>query len=129
MIVGSGIDLIEVERVRRVLEDPKIGLRFRDRVYTEGEIDYCEGKGRGKYESYAGRFAAKEAVMKALGTGWGKRVGWQDIETLPIPGGKPEVTLHHGASELARRLGISRLSISIAHTKNHAIAYVIAEGG
>src|SRR5688572_18214734 len=127
MIVGSGIDLIEAERVRRVLEDPKIGLRFRDRVYTEGEIDYCEGKGRGKYESYAGRFAAKEAVMKALGTGWGKRVGWRDIEVLPVPGGKPEMTLHNGASELARRLGIRRLSISIAHTKNHAVAYVIAE--
>jgi holo-[acyl-carrier protein] synthase len=128
MIIGMGIDLVEVVRVRHLLDDPKIGLRFRDRVYTKGEIDYCEGRGRGKYESYAGRFAAKEAVMKAMGTGWGPRVGWLDIEVLPIPGGKPEVTLCNGASELARELRIRRLSVSISHTKSHAIAYVIAEG-
>src|SRR3990172_2297944 len=94
MIVSVGVDLIEVERVRRALEDAKIGQRFRRRVYTEKEIEYCEGKERGKYESYAGRFAAKEAVMKALGRGWGSKVSWLDIEVARAPSGKPEIVLH-----------------------------------
>lgn len=128
MIVGVGVDLVEVKRVQRALEDPKIGLRFRERVYTEAEISYCEDRGRGKYQSYAGRFAAKEAVMKAMGTGWGKRVNWRDIEILPAPGGKPEVTLRAQTSDFARQLGIIRLSLSITHTHEHAVAYVIAEG-
>jgi len=128
MIVGVGVDLIEVKRVQRALQDPKIGLRFRERVYTGAEICYCEDKGRGKYQSYAGRFAAKEAVMKAMGTGWGKRVNWVDIEILPVPGGKPELTLRDKTSDFARQLGIVRFSLSITHTQQHAMAYVIAEG-
>ena len=79
MIVSVGVDLAEVERIRKALEDPRIGRRFRDRVFTAREIQYCEKKQRGRYESYAGRFAAKEAVMKALGRGWGAKVRWLDI--------------------------------------------------
>ncbi|MEK7783459.1 MAG: holo-ACP synthase, partial [Candidatus Binatota bacterium] len=121
-----------IERCRnpvlRALEDAKVGRRFRDRVYTEKEIDYCEGKGRGKYESYAGRFAAKEAVMKALGRGWGSKVGWLDIEVLPTLGGKPEIYLRNKTSIYAQELGIQSFSLSIAHTKQLAVAYVIAQG-
>jgi len=126
MVVGVGIDMVEVERLKRALENPKSGRKFRDRVYTEKEIEYCEGKKRGKYESYAGRFAAKEATMKALGSGWGSRVTWLDIETLPTPGGKPEVFLYKKTSEFARELGVQHLSVSITHTKNLAMACVIA---
>ena len=128
MIVSVGVDLIEVERVRRALEDAKIGQRFRDRVYTGKEIEYCEGKERGKYESYAGRFAAKEAVMKALGRGWGSKVSWLDIEALPFPGGKPELYLHNKTAVLAQQLGIHHWSLSITHTERYAVAYVIAQG-
>lgn len=128
MIVGVGVDLIEVERVRRALENAKTGLRFRDRVYTEKEIDYCEGREQGRYQSYAGRFAAKEAVMKALGRGWGAKVGWLDIEILPTLGGKPEVSLRNKTSIYARELGIRSFSVSITHTKELAMAYVIAQG-
>ncbi len=126
MVVGVGIDMVEVERLKRALGNPKSGRKFRDRVYTEKEIEYCEGKKRGKYESYAGRFAAKEATMKALGSGWGSRVTWLDIETLPAPGGKPEVCLYHKTSEFARELGVQHLSVSITHTKYLAMACVIA---
>jgi holo-[acyl-carrier protein] synthase len=126
MIVGVGVDMIEVKRVQRALKDVRIGRRFRDRVYTENEIRYCERKGQGKYLSYAGRFAAKEAVMKALGRGWGSKVGWGDIEVLPAAGGKPEVYLRDKASVLARELKIENFSLSITHTKDYALAYVIA---
>lgn len=128
MIVGVGVDLVEIARVRRALEDAKIGRRFRDRVYTEKEIDYCEGRGRRKYESYAGRFAAKEAAMKSLGSGWGSRVSWLDIEVLPTVGGKPEMHLRNKASAFARKQGIKNFSVSITHTKQLALAYVIAQG-
>lgn len=127
-MVSVGVDMTEISRIRQALEDPKTGLRFRDRVYTEKEIRYCERKRRGKYESYAGRFAAKEAVMKSLGRGWGSRVGWRDIEILPAPGGKPEVYLHNKTSALARELGIQHVSLSITHTQEYAMAYVIAQG-
>lgn len=129
MIVGVGVDLVEVARVRSALENPRTGLRFRSRVFTEKEIEYCEGKRHGKYPSYAGRFAAKEAVMKALGRGWSSDVNWLDIEILPGAGGKPEVWLKNRTSDLAQRLGIKQLSISITHTKGYAMAYLIAEQG
>ena len=127
MVVGVGVDMVEVARVQRALEEPKTGRRFRDRVYTEKEILYCERRQR-KYESYAGRFAAKEAVMKALGRGWGSKVGWLDIEILPAPGGKPEIYLHNKTSAFAQELGIHRFSLSITHTEQFAMAYVIAQG-
>jgi holo-[acyl-carrier protein] synthase len=127
MVVSAGIDMVEVVRIRRALDDPKIGGRFRDRVYTEKEIRYCESRGKAKYESYAGRFAAKEAVMKALGRGWGSKVSWVDIEVAPSAGGKPEICLRSKAAAFARELGIHRFSLSITHTEQYAMAYVIAE--
>ena len=127
MIVSVGVDLIEVGRIQRALEDPSIGKRFRERVYTEGEIRYCDSRGMGKYESYAGRFAAKEAAMKALGTGWGAKANWLAIEVVRARGGRPEIALHGHTAEFARELGIRRMLVSITHTKANALAYVIAQ--
>jgi holo-[acyl-carrier protein] synthase len=129
MIISAGVDLVEVERIQQALEDSRIGRRFRERVFTEKEILYCERKRRGKYESYAGRFAAKEAVMKALGRGWGSKVRWLDIEVGRARSGKPEIVLHDKTAQLAEQLGIRRWALSITHTKEHGLAYVIAEGG
>jgi holo-[acyl-carrier protein] synthase len=127
MIIGTGVDLAEVDRIRAALEDPRIGRRFRDRVFTEKEIAYCEKKRRGKYESYAGRFAAKEAVMKALGRGWGAKVRWLDIEVVRARSGKPDIALHDKTAKLADELGIRCWALSITHTKEHGLAYVIAQ--
>jgi holo-[acyl-carrier protein] synthase len=127
MIVSVGVDMVEVPRIRKALENSKTGRRFRERIYTEKEIRYCEKKGRTKYQSYAGRFAAKEAVMKALGRGWESKIGWTDIEVLPAPGGKPEIRLHNKSSTFAQERGIHRLSLSITHTGGYALAYVIAQ--
>ena len=127
MIIGTGVDLAEVDRIQAALEDPRIGQRFRDRVFTEKEIAYCEKKRRGKYESYAGRFAAKEAVMKALGRGWGAKVRWLDIEVVRTRSGKPDIALHDKTARLADQLGIRRWALSITHTKQHGLAYVIAQ--
>ena len=129
MIVSVGVDMVEVQRIKKALEDQRIGRRFRDRVFTENEIRYCERKTRGKYESYAGRFAAKEAVMKALGRGWGSKVRWIDIEVTRARSGKPDIALHERTAELASELGISRWALSISHTAEHGLAYVIAQDG
>ena len=128
MIISTGVDLAEVDRIQAALEDPRIGKRFRDRVFTEKEVAYCEKKLRGKYESYAGRFAAKEAVMKALGRGWGAKVRWLDIEVARARSGKPEIILHDKTARLAEDLKIRRWALSITHTKGHGLAFVIAEG-
>jgi holo-[acyl-carrier protein] synthase len=127
MIISSGVDLAEVDRIEAALEDPRTGRRFRQRVFTEKEIAYCEKKQRGKYESYAGRFAAKEAVMKALGSGWGAKVRWLDIEVVRARSGKPEIVLHDRTAQLAAELGIRRWTLSITHTKGHGLAFVIAQ--
>ena len=127
MIVSTGVDLAEVERIQAALEDPRIGERFRARVFTADEIAYCEKKQRGKYESYAGRFAAKEAVMKALGRGWGAKVRWLDIEVVRARSGKPDIALHDKTARLAADLGIRRWVLSITHTKEHGLAFVIAQ--
>src|SRR5512134_556582 len=125
MIVSVGVDLAEVERIRKALEDPRIGKRFRERVFTPKEIQYCEKKRRGKYESYAGRFAAKEAVMKALGRGWGAKVRWLDIEVARARSGKPDIVLHGKTAQFAAEKGIRRWALSITHTKAHGLAFVI----
>ena len=127
MIVSVGVDLVEVERIQKALEDSHIGSRFRDRVFTEKEIQYCEKKRRGRYESYAGRFAAKEAVMKALGRGWGSKVSWIEIEVARAQSGKPDIVLHGKTALFADTLGIRRWVLSITHTQAHGLAYVIAQ--
>ena len=127
MVKGVGVDMIEVARIKSALEHPRTGERLRRRVYTDQEIQFCEGRKR-KYESYAGRFAAKEAVMKALGVGWGKRAGWLDIEVRSMGGGEPQVNLYDKALARAGDLGIRCFSLSLTHTELYAIATLLAEG-
>src|SRR6516164_1344133 len=103
MIIGIGIDMEQVERVRGVIE--RQGERFLKRVYTERERAYCE-QFRNKYERYAGRFAVKEATMKALGTGWSRGVRWVDCEVVRLPGGRPRLELKGEALKIADRLGV-----------------------
>ncbi len=127
-IVGTGIDLIEVDRIERAIMRVQTGARFRARVFTAGEIAYCESRGRPRYQSYAGRFAAKEATMKALGTGWNRNAGWGDIEVVRARGQAPTIKLSGKAAEFARKRGITRFHLSITHTITTAMAHVIAEG-
>lgn len=128
MIIAIGNDLAEVERIRAALENPLTGMRFRDRVFTPGEQEYCERRRVAKYQSYAARFAAKEATMKALGRGWGRYVGWLDIEVMRRRGSRPEIVLHGKAKEYAASLGINRFHLALTHTAELAAAQVIAEG-
>ena len=124
MIVGSGIDIAEVPRIRRVIE--RFGDRFIERIFTEGEIRYCDSKAN-RVERYAARFAAKEAAMKALGTGWNHGVRWRDCEVVRMPGGRPTMTFHGRAGEFAARLGMKNAALSLSHTAEQAIAQVILE--
>jgi holo-[acyl-carrier protein] synthase len=124
MIVGTGIDIAEVARIRRSIE--RFGDRFVQRVYTPGEINYCESKAN-RAERYAARFAAKEAAMKALGTGWNHGVRWRDCEVMRLPGGRPTITFHGTAAEVAARLGVKHAALSLSHTAEQAIAQVILE--
>lgn len=124
MIIGMGVDLAEVERLRAAIE--RHGQKFLERVYTAKERAYCE-RSRNKYERYAGRFAAKEAAMKALGTGWRRGVRWVDLEVVREPGGRPTMTLHGGAKKIAERLGVKHIATSITHTESLAFAQVIFE--
>ena len=124
MIVGTGIDIAEVERIEQTIA--RFGGRFKERVFTADEIRYCESK-TNKEERYAARFAAKEAGMKAIGTGWSRGVRWQDIEVRRLPGGRPTVVFHGKAGEIFAKLGGVRAHLSITHTKESAMAYVIIE--
>ena len=124
MIVGTGIDIAEVPRIAQAIS--RHGNRFLQRVFTEGEIRYCESKAN-RVEGYAARFAAKEAAMKALGTGWNYGVRWRDIEVFRPPGGRPSIVFHGKAAEFAAQLGAAHVALSISHTTNHAIAQVILE--
>jgi len=124
LIVGTGVDLAEVERIQHSIE--RYGERFVKRVYTPGEIAYVERKAN-KYERYAARFAAKEAGMKAIGTGWRRGVRWQDFEVANLPSGKPTLRLHGVAAEVAARLGVKHISLSMTHTAQQGMAFVILE--
>ena len=124
MIVGLGVDMAEVERVRAAIE--RHGPPFVRRVFTPAEAEYCE-RFRNKYERYAGRFAAKEAAMKAFGTGWRGGIRWQDIEVVREPSGRPTLALRGVAREVAEKLGVKRISLSITHTAQQALAQVIFE--
>jgi len=126
-IIGVGIDTIEVERVERALTRPQTGVRFRARVFTDREVAYCESRGRGRFQSYAARFAAKEATMKALGTGWNRNVGWKEIEVVRERGQAPTIRLSGKTAAFGQRRKVERLHLSITHTVATAIAHVIAE--
>lgn len=124
MIVGTGIDIAEVPRIAATME--RFGARFRERVFTAAEVAYCESKAN-KAERYAGRFAAKEAAMKAIGTGWRHGVTWQDVEVTRAPGERPTIHFHGKAAEFFHKLGAVRAHLSITHTKEVAMAQVILE--
>ena len=125
MIVGSGVDLAEVPRIRQAVE--RHGERFQTRVFTPAERAYVDGK-KNRFERYAARFAAKEAAMKALGTGWRHGVTWRDFEVANLPSGRPALRLSGKAAEFAARLGVKSIALSLSHTNALAIAHVIFEG-
>jgi holo-[acyl-carrier protein] synthase len=124
MIIGMGIDMEEVKRVKGAIE--RQGERFLKRIYTDKERVYCE-QFKDKYERYAGRFAVKEAAMKALGTGWSRGVRWVDIEVTRLPGRRPTLELKGEARKIADRLGVKNIALSITHTPKQAWAQVIFE--
>lgn len=124
-ILGHGIDLVDIARVARMVQDH--GQHFLDRCFTPAEQAYCLGPKR-RYEHLAGRFAAKEAILKVLGTGWRAGIAWTDMEILNDPQGKPEVRLTGLCAELASQQGITRWHLSISHIDTHAMASAIGEG-
>jgi holo-[acyl-carrier protein] synthase len=126
MIVGSGIDLVEIERIQHSVD--RFGARFLDRVYTHAEQAYCLRK-RASAESFAARFAAKEAAAKALGTGISQGVNWLEIEVIREPGGRPGLLFHGRAAQIAAGLGAVRAALSLTHTAALAMASVVLEDG
>ena len=124
MIVGTGVDLAEVPRIRAAIE--RHGRRFIERIYTPAEIAYVERKAN-PYERFAARFAAKEAGMKAIGTGWRRGVRWQDFEVANLPSGKPTLGFHGQAARFAEALGVKSVALSLTHTAELGMAHVILE--
>lgn len=124
MIVGSGVDLCEVDRIRAAIE--RHGRRFVERIFTPAEIAYVDRKAN-RFQRYAARFAAKEAGMKAIGTGWRRGVRWRDFEVANLPTGKPTLRFHGAAAQFAERLGVRAVALSLTHTAETAMALVILE--
>jgi holo-[acyl-carrier protein] synthase len=124
MIVGSGIDMVEVGRIHDSVE--RFGPRFLNRVFTAAEQAYCLRRRRPS-ESLAARFAAKEAGAKALGTGISRGVNWLEIEVVREPGGRPALDFHGRAAEIAAELGVARAALSLTHTADMAMASVVLE--
>lgn len=124
MIVGLGLDIAEVDRIKEAIA--RHGAAFLERLFTPAEVSYCE-RHKNRYERYAARFAAKEAAMKALGTGWSQGVRWRDIEVAREPSGKPTLHLEGEARQIADRMGVKNISLSITHSGNLALAQVIFE--
>jgi len=124
VIVGIGVDIVEIERLRAVLERQKD--RFLRRVFTPGEQEYCS-KHRDPVPHYAVRFAAKESLFKALGTGWSGGVSWQNVEILRKGGGAPTVSLSGAAGDAARRLGAKNIHVSLSHSDQNAVAVIVLE--
>src|SRR5436190_19594056 len=113
MIVGTGIDIAEVPRIQQSIE--RFGRRFLERVYTTGEMNYCESKAN-RTERYAARFAAKEAAMKALGTGWNHGVRWRDVEVCRAPGGRQTIVFHGVAAQVAAKMRVKHVAVYLFHT-------------
>jgi holo-[acyl-carrier protein] synthase len=125
MILGIGIDLVEVSRVEHLVA--RYGDRALRRVFTGAEVERCN-LSRSPSESLAARFAAKEAFFKAVGTGWGQGLAWTEVEVVSAPSGAPGVRLSGAAARLARERGVSRIHLSLTHTATHASAYLLLEG-
>ncbi len=126
MIRGTGMDLMEVSRIARSIE--RFGQRFLEHVYTPAEITYCQRKRHTAAESFAARFAAKEAAAKSLGTGIAQGVTWKEIEVAREPGGRPILHLHGRAAQRAAEMGVTEVHLTLTHTPLHAMAMVILEG-
>jgi holo-[acyl-carrier protein] synthase len=124
-IVGTGIDIVECLRIAQMIE--RHGELFITRVYTDAEIEYCTAR-KAATQHYAGRWAAKEAVLKALGTGWRRGISWRDIEIRNDRKGAPTVNLRAGARDVMEKAGIRQLHVSISHCRSFAVAHVVAEG-
>ncbi len=125
MILGTGIDLEEVKRIRGAIE--RYGNRFLDRIFTTGEVSYVEAAAN-RYERYTARFAAKEAGMKAIGTGMQQGVTFRDFEVVHHPGGRPALEVRGKAAEICASLGVRNVQLSLTHTAQHGMAIVILEG-
>ena len=123
MIYGHGIDILDVSRIKKAIED---SARFLNKLFTENEISYCKSK-RNKYQSFAARFVAKEAFLKALGTGWSHGIAWTEIEVNKDPQGKPFIILSGKAKELFDKCGCTSIHLSLSHTSKLAMASVIIE--
>ncbi|MFK7738128.1 MAG: holo-ACP synthase [Pirellulaceae bacterium] len=124
-VIGIGTDIIECERIDQMIA--KHGDTFLQRVYTGDEIEYCSGR-KASNQHYAGRWAAKEAVLKALGTGWAHGIQWTDVEVVNLQGGRPVIALSGKAKEISIQQGIEEMMISISHCKHYATAYATAVG-
>lgn len=124
MAIYCGVDIIEINRLKNSIQDVD---SFRDRVFTTGEIAYCENRNKAKFESYAARFAAKEAVLKALGTGMAEGLGWKQIEILNDDKGKPYAVLSQRALELFASMGAKSMDVSVSHCGEYAIAYAVID--
>ncbi len=124
-VIGIGTDITECLRIARMIE--RHGDLFINRVYTPEEARYCQSR-KAATQHFAGRWAAKEAILKALGTGWVRGISWRDIEIRNEPGGRPIVAVGGGTREVVERLGIGKLLVSISHCHTHATAYAIALG-
>jgi holo-[acyl-carrier protein] synthase len=125
-ILGHGIDLVDTPRIERLLGEHE--QRFLDRVFTAGERAYCDAGGKMRVQRYAARFAAKEAVLKVLGTGWSGGIAWTDVEVVKEATGQPRVKLHGEAAAVSQQRGITAWHISLSHLKGHALASVVGEG-
>ncbi len=125
-IIGIGTDITECLRIARMIE--RHGELFISRVYTPEEISYCQSRAQAT-QHFTGRWAAKEAILKALGTGWRKGISWRDVEIRNEPAGRPIVSMHGGAKDVVQQLGIAKMLVSISHCRTHATAYAIAVGG
>jgi len=126
MILGLGTDIAEIPRIARSME--RFGDHFLRRVYTAGEIAYCQSRNKSAAQSFAARFAAKEAGAKALGTGISRGISWKELEVVRAAGEAPRLALHGRAAERARQMGVTRISLSLTHSKETALAVVVMEG-
>lgn len=124
-VIAIGTDIIECQRIARMISNH--GQVFLDRVFTPAEIDYCSGR-KMDYQHYAARWAAKEAVLKTLGTGWARGISWTDVELTHLPGGQPIISLYNRAAEIAKENGIGQVLVTISHTHEYAVAFATAMG-
>ncbi|UCF35572.1 MAG: holo-ACP synthase [Acidobacteriota bacterium] len=123
MVVGIGVDIVEVRRISQALQG---GEAMAKRVFTDAEREYCQAR-RNRYQHFAGRFAAKEAALKALGTGWQEGIRWKDVEVIPDQLGKPELRLHNRAEEIFEQSGGKRALVTITHAREYAVAVVVLD--